>query len=166
MAVIENHPIRQRRLRAGLTQQQLASKAGISRATVCQIEEGRTIAMNARVIRVLAKATGVTPHVVAEEYQTWRDRDITEELSPRAKNALALPPDIVTRYPSWQVWRQDIAANPTKFASVLRVPRSTVVKYEDAHGHDALPKSIVTALGTRFKLSDEYIDALRNLDVD
>lgn len=166
MAVIENHPIRQRRLRAGLTQQQLAAQAGISRATVCQIEEGRTIAMNDKVIRVLAEATHVPPATVAEEYLSWRDEDVVALLPPRAQNALALPPHVVKRYPSWKVWRNDIASNPTKFASLLRVPRSTVVKYEHSHNDEALPKSIVNALATHFGLSDEYIDALRNLDVE
>lgn len=54
------HPVRAERLKQGLTQPQLAERAGLSRFTVSRIETGVRKPMRATVT-VLALALGVTP---------------------------------------------------------------------------------------------------------
>lgn len=145
----------------GLSQSELARLSGVTRATVAQIEEGRVKTPNASVIRILAKTT--TPGSLVEEYVLWKNDEITEQLSPRARNVLLLPPSVVATYSSFPVWMKDVATNPTQFASLLKVPRSTVVKY--LGGSISMPSSLEYAFANRLKLSEEYIDAVRGLDV-
>jgi transcriptional regulator with XRE-family HTH domain len=54
------HPVRAERLKQGLSQPELAERAGLARETVCRIETGRRKPMRAT-IKVLALALGVTP---------------------------------------------------------------------------------------------------------
>jgi transcriptional regulator with XRE-family HTH domain len=54
------HPVRAERLRQGLTQPQLAARAGLSRFTITRLETGKHQPTRA-VKTVLAIALGVTP---------------------------------------------------------------------------------------------------------
>jgi len=166
MPIIESHPMRLRRIVAGLSQQKLATLSGVSRATISQIEEGRTKRPPESVFTILGQFGGQSPEFIEREFARWMaatEKDV--ELSPRAQAALALPPSIVATYPSWNVWRSDIAPTPTAFASLLRVPRNTVAKYEN-NPNMSLPKSIMMALTTRFGVTPEYLQALMELPVD
>lgn len=162
MPVADDHPVRLIRMSANLTQMDVAKAAGVSRATVQSIEEGRTNGVNHKVLGVLEIASGLTGEVIQDRIKAWQD--ITpDDFSIRARLVLGLPVHFVEQYESFAQWRRDISPNPTAFASLLKVPRSTVLKYEA--GEVAMPKPLYAALQTRFHLSQEYVEALRKLDV-
>lgn len=161
MPAIDSNPVRLRRLAMGLTQIELARRAGVTRATIAQIEEGRVKRPNKKVLGILATMGG--PQLLGDEYVAWLNEDITQGISPRARNVLSLPPSFVAKYTSFGSWRNDVAGNPTAFSSLLRVPRSTVVKYEK--GEIAMPSSLYYALINRLNLSEQYVEELRKLNV-
>lgn len=163
MPAADDHPMRLRRIRAGLTQVDLAKMGGVTRNVIAQIEEGRVRKPNAKVVGALAAHMNTTPEQIFEEVHTWRSTPTNTLLTLRALNALSLPPTYVAKYTNFLHWRRDIAPNPTSFASILRLPRATVIKYES--GEVAMPKPMVTALSSILGLSDEYIEELRKLDV-
>lgn len=51
--------VKEARKRKGWTQAQLATKAGVRRATISQLESGRVQRVNLRVLEKVAKALGV-----------------------------------------------------------------------------------------------------------
>jgi len=59
------HPVRAERLRQGLSQPELAERAGLSRFTITRIETGRRIPHRAT-LTVLALALGVTPAEISQ----------------------------------------------------------------------------------------------------
>ena len=162
MPAIDDHPLRLRRLASGLTQIELARLAGVTRATIGQIEEGRVRRVNPAVLAVLADRSRQPVAVLVAEYEGWRDGQVLSSLSERGRNTLSLPPSVVAQYASFAQWRADVARNPTAFASLLRIPRSTVVKYEA--GLTGMPSSLYYALINRLGLSEEYVKELRKLD--
>lgn len=160
MPVSDDNPVRWHRLAAGLTQIELARLAGVTRATIAQIEEGRVRSVNDAVLAILAERTGMSVAVLEAEFTAWREGPPTG-FSGRALKALALAPEVVESYTSFQQWRGDIAASMTAFASLLRVPRSTVAKYEREGG--PMPSSLYYALVNRLGLSEAYAHAVRGL---
>ncbi len=52
--------LRPARLRAGMTQEQLAAAANVSYATVFKHEQGRTHGVNGKTLKALSQALGVT----------------------------------------------------------------------------------------------------------
>lgn len=164
MPVVANHPVRLRRIQAGLSQQQLASLAGVTRGTVAQIEEGRTRKLNAKVAYALAERTGESVDALLVAVDTWKALDTYNELSQRALNTLALPPTVVKLYDSFQMWREDIAVNRTAFSTLMRMPRSTLVSYESGRTTE-FPKPLIEALATHMRCSDDYIEAVMGLPV-
>lgn len=162
MPTVDNHPIRLARLRAGLTQGQLAFEAGVNRSAICQIEEGRTKRINARVLEVLGEYIGERPDSLNDRYERWRGLPGAHRLDARARNALQLPTDFLKQYKSFRHWRGDIAPSATALASMLKVNRTQLVKFED--GEIPMPKTVYAALAREFDLTDEYLNALMELD--
>lgn len=162
MPTVDNHPIRLARLRAGLTQEQLAFDAGVNRSTICQIEEGRTKRINPNILEVLAGLLGEDAEVINARYERWRNAPGAHRLDARARNALQLPVDFLKQYKSFRHWRSDIAPSATALASMLKVNRTQLVKFED--GEIPMPKSVYSALAREFDLSEEYLNALMELD--
>lgn len=136
--------------------------AAVSRSTVCQIEEGRTRGVNGSVLRVLADASGTPQEVLTTRFGEWLNGKGARHLDPRAMSALSLPPSVVAKYHSFQQWRQDVAPSPTALASMLKVPRGSIVRFE--RGEIPMPKAVYKALMHEFGLSEEYVDVLRGLD--
>lgn len=163
MPAADDHPMRLRRIRAGITQTDLAKRAGVTRAVVSQIEEARVKRPNLKVVQALAVHMNTTPETIFEEVEQWRTLPAQQQLSERAIQALQLPPSWVSKYDSFLSWRRDIAPNPTAFASLLKLPRRTIVRYEE--GEVAMPKPLMQGLSGVLGLSSAYIEELRKLDV-
>lgn len=162
----DSHPLRLLRRRYGLEMKELARLAGVSRATVSQIEEGRTKRPNRRVVEVLAGLSGVSVDDLFARVVEWRGVAVEELLPRRALAVLALPAsDVGVLYRSFSAWRSEFSDNPTHFASLLRVNRMTVAKYERGEFVGGLPDSLAHALMARLGLSDEYVDAVAGLPV-
>lgn len=161
MPVQDDHPLRRLRVRAGLSQQRLADLAHVTRNTVAAMEEGRVRRPNPAIVSALAQVTSTPLDELEKEVTSWASTPISQRLSLRAANTLSLPPLVVSRYSSIKQWRSDVASTTTAFASVLRLPRSTVLKWE--RGEVAMPKSIERQLHAILGLSDEYITELKRL---
>lgn len=161
MPIVQDHPLRLLRIRAGLSQGEVARRAGVSRSVVAQLEEGRITTPNENIVRVLAETTGTPPHKVVEDVALWHQQKVTP-LSRRAEMALSLPASIVEQYASYDQWRSDIAENITQLSSLLRVSRNTIVAYEDGRTR-SMPKPMIAALQNRLGLSDEYVSAVTRL---
>lgn len=165
MPAADDHPIRLLRMRAGVSQSALAQAAGVTRATVAQIEEGRVKTVNRQVIASIARLARTDPSAVVDAVTVWQRKPTEKDaLSLRAKNTLALPPHLVAQYRSFVQWRRDVAVTPTAFASLVKIPRTTLVKYE--RGEVAMPKVLYRALNTQLGLPEDYIEELRKLDVN
>lgn len=162
----ETHPLRVIRRRHGLEMKELARLAGVSRATVSQIEEGRTKRPNERVIAVLARLSGEDPAGLLSRVVSWSGQQFEDLVPRRAMSALQLPADALSDlYPSFAAWRSEFADNPTRFASFLRINRLTVAKYERGGFVGGMPDSLAHALVDRLELSNEYLQAVEDLPV-
>lgn len=159
MPVIENHPLRLRRVRAGLSQTEVATRAGLTRAAVAQIEEGRT-RPNPTVVSALAMATNSSMAMLWQELQAWDDTPVT--LSADALATLRIAPATLMHFESYGQWRTEVAPSIAAFSSLLRVPTSTLAKYEH-NASDAMPKSLREALANKLNLSADYIEAIEVL---
>ena len=166
MAVYETHPLRLLRRRLGLDMKELARLAGVSRATVSQIEEGRTKRPNLAVVGVLAGRLGVEPGVLLEQVELWRSRPLELVLPRRGAAVLGLEPSVLPGlYSSFGEWRREFSDSATGFASVLRINRLTVAKYEAGGFVGGMPDSLASALHKRLGLSVEYVLVLEGLSV-
>lgn len=162
----ETHPLRVIRRRHGLEMKELARLAGVSRATVSQIEEGRTKKPNARVVAVLARLAGEDPLALLARVEAWAGQRLEDLVPRRALAALQLPPESLRDlYPSFVAWRSEFADNPTRFASFLKINRLTVAKYERGGFVGGMPDSLAHALVDKLKLSDDYLLAVEELPV-
>lgn len=161
MPIVQDHPLRLRRLRAGMSQNEVAREAKVSRATVAQMEEGRVARPNEAVVNVLSKHTQIPAAQIREEVKHWQEAR-RPQLSQRAKNATQLPPEVVARYSSFEQWRGDIAENITQFSSLLGVSRNTLLAYERGDTR-SMPKPLIQALYNRLDLSDAYVAAVTRL---
>ena len=158
------HPLRQIRRLHGMEMVELARLAGVSRATISQIEEGRTKKPNKKVVHVLSRMSGATPEELYQRVDEWRDTKTEEVLPQRWKALLNLPAeDLATFYPSFQHWRMELSENPTHFASVLRINRLTVSKYERDQFVGGMPDTLVHALAARLGITEDYLNALEGL---
>lgn len=158
MPIVQDHPLRLRRLRMGVSQSELARRAGVSRSVIAQIEEGRVRKPNERILEVISTYTQTPMGKLREEIDKWHERE-TKPSTKRGEYALAMPAEYVAKYPSYERWRADIAENPTQFATLLRVSRNTITAYEDGTTR-IMPKPMVNALYNRLGLSDEYVAAV------
>ena len=162
----ESHPLRKLRRMQGLEMKELARLAGVSRATVSQMEEGRVKRPNQKVVAVLARMSGIPSDKLVADTEAWRNASL-EELLPKRGNATALlePRLLAQFYRSFAHWRGEFADNPTNFASILRINRMTVAKYERGEFVGGMPDSLFHALCNRLGLSVEYVAALEQLPV-
>lgn len=160
MPVQNDHPLRIARLRAGMTQVELASEAHVARPLISAMEEGRILTANRTVLTVLARRTGTTPEALDEAFQAWLAAP--PRLSTSAEYTLALDPYYVSRYNDFATWMQDIGRNATRFASELRLPRNTVAAYAEGKT-EKFPMALRKALMFRLHLTPQYIEALEKL---
>ena len=166
MARIADHPLRIARLRANISQEALAKRAGVQRSAISAIEDGRTKRPTDRLIGTIAPLVGMSAAELNEEIQSWIDKPINAPLRPSAVNLLAIPPYVLGQYyKTFKLWRSEIAPTPTAFASMLRINPATVRDYENGK-LQTLPDSLARQMLKAFEshgFTPEYLAALEAL---
>lgn len=166
MARIADHPLRIARLRANISQEQLAKRAGVQRSAISAIEDGRTKRPTDRLIGVIAPLVSLSADELTAEIQSWLDRPIEAPLKPSAMNLMLIPPYLLGQYyRSFQSWRSEIAPTATAFASMLRMNPATIRDYESGKLL-TLPDSLARQMLRAFEkhgFTPEYLAALEAL---
>jgi transcriptional regulator with XRE-family HTH domain len=163
MARIADHPLRIARLKAGLSQLELAKRAGVQRSAVSAIEDGRTRRPTERLIGTLANHLGMAAQELEQEISTWLQKPLNPNLRPAAENLMLIPPYTLQQYyRSFSQWRAEIAPTQTAFASMLRMNPAIVRDYESGK-LQSMPDGLSAKLMQAFKLSPEYLVALEGL---
>ena len=172
MPVIESHPLRVARVRAGLSALELGRRCGVSRGAINALEQGRIKKPRDELFVVLALANGVSVERLRAVYGEWllgfmsssevAWREVEGELSSRARAVLGLAPEVVLRYGSFVAWRMDVHPSVAGFASLLRVSATSLRRFEA--GYVSMPKPLMKALFRVLRLSDEYVGSLCLLD--
>jgi transcriptional regulator with XRE-family HTH domain len=168
MPAISDHPLRQHRQRVGVGQVTLARQAGLNRATVSAIEEGRSVTPTPETLRALEQALGLPPTLLEHELEAWQASRHQREpiLTPSARILLQQRPTVIATFPSFVAWRQKVAPTPTAFASILGVNRGTVAEYERGIRQRGMSVQLAHALLTVFGplgLTQEYLKVLQQL---
>jgi transcriptional regulator with XRE-family HTH domain len=163
MARIADHPLRLARITAGFSQNQLAQRAGVHRSALTAIEDGRTKRPSPALLQTIAGILDVPPTYLESEIEKWLKNPSVASLTPAAKNLLEVPPYVLSQYyPSFSLWRKELAKTPTAFASMLRLNPATVRDYESGKTvsmPDVLSGKLITILG----VSPEYLVELEGL---
>ncbi len=163
MARIADHPIRIARLRANLSQNKLASLAGIHRSALTAIEDGRTKQPTAALVDTLAGIFDVPADSLREEIETWLSKPLNPTLKPSAQNLLLIPPYLLSQYyTSFAQWRTELAPTVTAFASMLRINPAIVRDYESGKYH-SMPDGLSGKMLEAFNLTPDYLVALEGL---
>lgn len=169
MPKFPDHPLVAARERAGLTQSELAKRAGVSRQTVAKIEGAVTRTLDPDTAsRLGQQLMTLGPNAAAQSLQlkidAWfehlRPRD---HISAAARSILHLSPaGLEERFASFRDWRSAIAPSTEFFAALVGVHRRTVEGYEKAirvHGMSSTLAHGLLQLG----ISEEYLTTLRRL---
>lgn len=163
MARIADHPLRIARLKAGLSQLELAKRAGVQRSAVSAIEDGRTRRPTERLIGTLANILSMAPDELEQEIQAWLQKPLNPNLKPAAENLMLIPPYTLQQYyRSFSQWRAEIAPTQTAFASMLRINPAIVRDYENGK-LQRMPDGLSAKLIEAFKLSPDYLVALEEI---
>lgn len=166
MARIADHPLRIARLRANISQESLAKRAGVQRSAISAIEDGRTKKPTERLIGTIAPLIGMSATELTDEIQSWLDKPINAPLKASATNLMVIPPYVLGQYyKTFQAWRSEIAPTPTAFASMLRINPATIRDYESGK-LQTLPDSLARQLLKAFEVhgfTPEYLAALEAL---
>jgi hypothetical protein len=108
--------------------------------------------------------SGHSPEELTKKVDAWRTQETDEILPTRWRAVISLPAEEIVRfYPTFQHWRMELSDNPTHFASVLRINRLTVSKYERGQFVGGMPDTLAHALASRLGLSEDYLTALESL---
>lgn len=163
MARISDHPIRLARITAGLSQNQLATKAGVHRSALTAIEDGRTRRPSKALLGTIASILDIPESHLESEIEKWLSNPQLTNLTPAAKNLLEVPPYVLNQYyPTFATWRKELAKTPTAFASMLRINPATVRDYESGKTQtmpDVMSGRLLTVVG----ISAEYLVELEGL---
>lgn len=166
MARIADHPLRIARLRAGISQEALAKRAGVQRSAISAIEDGRTKRPTERLIAAIAPLVDTSAADLEAEIQAWLNKPIEAPLRPSAANLMVIPPYTLGQYyRSFQEWRREIAPTPTALASMLRINPATIRDYENGK-LQTLPDSLARQMLKAFEqhgFTPEYLAALEAL---
>lgn len=150
-----------------MTQAELASRAGVQRAAVTAIEDGRTKKPSEQVLAVLAQSAGISVDDLAAEVQQWIDKPVTPRVKPSVENLMVIPPYVLNQYyGSFKQWRREIAATPTALASMLRLNAAVISRYEAGEYKRGMPEVLSSRLLEAFGnygMTPEYILELEKL---
>lgn len=167
MARIADHPVRLARLKANLTQADLANRAGVNRAAITAIEDGRTKNPSEAVLAVLANASGISVDQMQQEVRDWLSKPVTPRVRPAVENLMIIPPYTLNQYyRSFQQWRKEIAPTPTALASMLRLNAAVIARYEAGEYKRGMPEVLSSRLLEAFGghgMTPEYILELEKL---
>lgn len=102
------HAVRRRRLRENMTQQDLASAAGLSQRTVSLIENGRQ-APRIKTLKRLAEVLGVDPGDLDPGFVAAREPHSTAKMPDEvAKLLLRLVESLARKYARWPGERSEL----------------------------------------------------------
>jgi len=166
MARIADHPLRLARLQLGLSQVALANRAGVNRAAITAIEDGRTKNPSQKIIDVIATGLGINEDELIKQIQDYITKPVTVAAPPAVANLMVIPPYTLNQYyKTFKQWRLEIAKTPTALASMLRVNPAVISRYE-AGQLSAFPDILSRKLIEAFKpygITPEYVVELEKL---
>jgi transcriptional regulator with XRE-family HTH domain len=166
MARIADHPLRIARLRANISQESLAKRAGVQRSAISAIEDGRTKRPTERLIAAIAPLVSMSAAELEQEIQAWLNKPIDTPLKPSAQNLMLIPPYTLSQYyKTFTDWRREVAPTQTAFASMLRINPATIRDYENGK-LQSLPDSLARQMLKAFEqygFGPEYLAALEGL---
>lgn len=166
MARIADHPLRLARLQLGISQVELAKLAGVNRAAVTAIEDGRTKTPSDAILAPLAVKLNLDISVLKDSCVTFSKEPISIDAPPAVANLMVIPPYTLSQYyRSFKQWRSEIAKTPTALASMLRINPAVISRYE-AGEMQAFPETLSRKLLEAFKsygMTPEYIIELEKL---
>lgn len=166
MARIADHPLRIARLRANISQESLAKRAGVQRSAISAIEDGRTKRPTERLIAAIAPLVSMSAAELEQEIQAWLNKPIEAPLKPSAQNLMVIPPYVLGQYyKSFVEWRREVAPTQTALASMLRINPATIRDYENGK-LQSLPDSLARQMLRAFEpygFTPEYLAALEAL---
>lgn len=166
MARIPNHPVRLARLQLGISQIQLAKMAGVNRAAITAIEDGRTKKPSDTILVPLATGLGTTITDLREQVETFINQPLEVKVPPAVENLMLIPPYTLGQYyKSFKQWRSEIAKTPTALASMLRINPAVVARYEGGR-LSGFPELLSRQLLEAFKpygMTPEYVLELEKL---
>lgn len=166
MARIPNHPVRLARLDAGWSQMQLARMAGVNRAAITAIEDGRTKIPSDAILTPLAINAGTTVDELRAKCKDFASAPLEVKVPPAVENLMLIPPYTLNQYyKSFKQWRSEIAKTPTALASMLRINPAVVSRYE-AGRLSGFPELLSRHLIEAFKpygMTAEYMLELEKL---
>lgn len=166
MARIIDHPVRLARLQLGYSQKDLATRAGVNRAAITAIEDGRTKKPAERIVAVLANGLGTSMQELNEKIESYASQPLQVEAKPAVQNLMLIPPYTLSQYyRSFRQWRLEIARTPTALASALHINPAIISRYEDGLLQtfpETLSRKLVEAYG-HYGLTPEYVVELEKL---
>lgn len=170
MPKFPDHPLVVARERAGLSQSELARRAGVSRLTVAKIEGAVTRTLDADTATSLERNLrgSLMPALQVQGLQgaidSWFARlKPRDHISAAARSILHLSPAGLTeRFTSFHDWRSAIAPSTEFFAALIGVHRQTVEAYEKGIRVGGMSSKLASAL-LELGISSEYLTALRQL---
>jgi|TARA_B110000971_G_scaffold80224_1_gene82356 transcriptional regulator with XRE-family HTH domain len=166
LARIADHPMRLARLQLGISQIELAKRAGVNRAAVTAIEDGRTKNPNEAILVPLALGLGGSVEELRNKCVAFASQPLEVDASPAVANLMLIPPYTLAQYySSFKQWRLEIARTPTALASMLRVNPAVISRYE-AGQLTGFPEILTRKLLEAFKsygMTAEYVVELEKL---
>jgi transcriptional regulator with XRE-family HTH domain len=166
MARIIDHPVRLARLQLGLSQKDLASRAGVNRAAITAIEDGRTKKPAEKIVAVLANGLGTSATELFEKIESYVSQPLQVEAKPAVQNLMLIPPYTLNQYyKSFKQWRSELARTPTALASALHMNPAIISRYEDGllqSFPETLARKLVEAYGP-YGMTPEYVVELEKL---
>lgn len=166
MARIPNHPVRLARIELGMSQIQLAKAAGVNRAAITAIEDGRTKVPSEAILAPLANGLDTTIEALKASCISFNSAPLAVQVPPAVENLMLIPPYTLGQYyPSFAAWRREIAKTPTALASMLRINPAVISRYE-AGRLAGFPELLSRRLLEAFKpygMTAEYIVELEKL---
>ncbi len=166
MARIADHPLRIARIKAKLSQQELANRAGVQRSAISAIEDGRTKRPTERLTATIANILGIDQQSLNDEITAWANKPIRPSLRPAAQNLMLIPPYTLAQYyRTFAQWRSEIAPTQTAFASMLRINPAIIRDYENSK-LQSLPDGLSGKMIEAFEpygFTAEYLTALEGL---
>lgn len=157
-----DNPLRMARLAASLTQTELARRAGIGRAALVAIEEGRTRHPSPQTFAGLSRALAMSESQLEHDLSTWLAAQAPnwdhrqQALLGQSARAIA------EHYRSFAGWRDDLGLSQPRFAGVAGISRSTVLEYEAGLRSSGMPDALMSAL-LRLGLTADAVLALAAL---
>lgn len=169
MPKFPDHPLVAARERAGLSQTELARRAGVSRLTVAKIEGAVTRTLDpGTASRLGQQLMNLSPNAAAESLQLKIDAWFShlqprDHIPPAARSLLHLSPaGLEERFASFKDWRSAITPSAEFFAALIGVHRQTVDAYEKGIRVGGMSSNLASALLT-LGITTEYLTVLRQL---